>query len=268
MERHHDAVDDALPRTDVDQILSAWSLVLDQLEASDVEALSDRVDWAAKYRLFQALKRRKGEVTDAMRERLDMDYHDIVNGSLYPSMLRRGVMRQLATPQQVEHAVSEPPADTRAALRGAFVAKALSTQCRFSCDANAVGCRTPFEYQANADVQHLMVWRLVGEARVAAGAGSALDALSGEQAGELQAFAGLHGLDEHVLESVNGGLSLSLGQIGLLGDLRNEIRLVVCHKASFFSAAQNPSPVATLRSAPSTERQLLGIGEYVDQLRA
>ena len=100
----------------------AWSLVLDQLEASDVDALSDRVDWAAKYRLFQALKRRKGEVTDAMRERLDMDYHDIVNGSLYPSMLRRGVMRQLATPQQVEHAVSEPPADTRAALRGAFVA--------------------------------------------------------------------------------------------------------------------------------------------------
>ena len=92
MERHHDAVDDALPRTDVDQILSAWSLVLDQLEASDVEALSDRVDWAAKYRLFQALKRRKGEVTDAMRERLDMDYHDIVNGSLYPSTLRRGVM--------------------------------------------------------------------------------------------------------------------------------------------------------------------------------
>ena len=166
MERHHDAVDDALPRTDVDQILSAWSLVLDQLEASDVEALSDRVDWAAKYCLFQALKRRKGEVTDAMRERLDMDYHDIVNGSLYPSMLRRGVMRQLATPQQVEHAVSEPPADTRAALRGAFVAKALSTQCRFSCDwtrlsvmapeRSEVVLLDPFEYQANADVQHLM----------------------------------------------------------------------------------------------------------------
>ena len=166
MERHHDAVDDALPRTDVDQILSAWSLVLDQLEAGDVEALSDRVDWAAKYRLFQALKRRKGEVTDAMRERLDMDYHDIVNGSLYPSMLRRGVMRQLATPRQVEHAVSEPPADTRAALRGAFVAKALSTQCRFSCDwtrlsvmapeRSEVVLLDPFEYQANADVQHLM----------------------------------------------------------------------------------------------------------------
>ena len=60
MERHHDAVDDALPRTDVDQILSAWSLVLDQLEAGDVEALSDRVDWAAKYRLFQALKTPQG----------------------------------------------------------------------------------------------------------------------------------------------------------------------------------------------------------------
>ena len=101
-----------------------------------------------------------------MRERLDMDYHDIVNGSLYPSMLRRGVMRQLATPQQVEHAVSEPPADTRAALRGAFVAKVLSTQCRFSCDwtrlsvmapeRSEVVLLDPFEYQANADVQHLM----------------------------------------------------------------------------------------------------------------
>ena len=71
--------------------------------------------------------------------------------------------------------------------------------------------------------------------RATAGAGSALDALSGEQAGELQAFAGLHGLDEHVLESVHRSLSLSLGQVGLLGDLRDEIRLVVCHKASFLS---------------------------------
>ena len=81
-------------------------------------------------------------------------------------MLRRGVMWQLATPRQVEHAVSEPPADTRAALRGAFVAKALSTQCRFSCDwtrlsvmapeRSEVVLLDPFEYQANADVQHLM----------------------------------------------------------------------------------------------------------------
>ena len=85
-------------------------------------------------------------------------------------------------------------------------------------DANAVGCR-------NLD-------GLAG-ARVASGAGGALDALSGEQAGQLQAFAGLHRLDEHVLESVHSCLSLCLGQVGLLSDLRDEIRLVVCHKASF-----------------------------------
>ena len=54
-------------------------------------------------------------------------------------------------------------------------------------DANAVGCRNLDGFAG---------------ARVAAGAGCALDALGGEQAGQLQAFAGLHCLDEHVLESV------------------------------------------------------------------
>ena len=63
--------------------------------------------------------------------------------------------------------------------------------------------------------------KVLASARVAAGASGALDALSGEQAGELQAFAGLHSLDEHILEGVNSSLGLSLGQVGLLGDLQN-----------------------------------------------
>ena len=76
-----------------------------------------------------------------------------------------------------------------------------------SGDTNAVGSRNV---------------NLLASARVAAGASGALDALSGEQAGELQAFAGLHSLDEHILEGVNSSLGLSLGQVGLLGDLRNK----------------------------------------------
>lgn len=129
-----DAVAGSLPRTDVARVMDDWQELLDRLRLNDVDALADKLDWAAKYRLFSALRGR-GERIDVWRaQQLDMDYHDIVNGSVYPALVRRGMMRVLVSEQDVERAVEQPPADTRAAMRGRFIREAQRYGARFSCD--------------------------------------------------------------------------------------------------------------------------------------
>ena len=67
-------------------------------------------------------------------EQLELDYHDIANGRLYGSLTSRNQMRKLLTADDVEYAVHNPPADTRAALRGRFVESALNAGAQFSAD--------------------------------------------------------------------------------------------------------------------------------------
>lgn len=118
IETHGDALASSLPATTIDTIMGEWSRVLDALERGAYDALADRVDWAAKKRLFDALKRRRPDVTFAQMEQLELDYHDIANGRLYGSLVARNQMRELLTGDNVEYAVHNPPTDTRAALRG------------------------------------------------------------------------------------------------------------------------------------------------------
>ena len=114
--------------------MGEWSRVLDALERGAYDALADRVDWAAKKRLFDALRNRRPDVTFAQLEQLELDYHDIANGRLYGSLTSRNQLRELLTADDVEYAVHNPPADTRAALRGRFVESALNAGAQFSAD--------------------------------------------------------------------------------------------------------------------------------------
>lgn len=134
IETHGDALAGSLPATTIDTIMGEWSRVLDALERGAYDALADRVDWAAKKRLFDALKRRRPDVTFAQMEQLELDYHDIANGRLYGSLVARNQMRELLTGDNVEYAVHNPPTDTRAALRGRFVDAALNVGAQFSAD--------------------------------------------------------------------------------------------------------------------------------------
>ena len=134
IETHVDALAGSLPATTIDTIMGEWSRVLDALERGTYDALADRVDWAAKKRLFDALKRRRPDVTFAQMEQLELDYHDIANGRLYGSLVARNQMRELLTGDNVEYAVHNPPTDTRAALRGRFVDAALNVGAQFSAD--------------------------------------------------------------------------------------------------------------------------------------
>ena len=145
---HVDALASSLPATTIDTIMGEWSRVLDALERGAYDALADRVDWAAKKRLFDALKRRRPDVTFAQMEQLELDYHDIANGRLYGSLVARNQMRELLTGDNVEYAVHNPPTDTRAALRGRFVDAALNVGAQFSADWTHLALTAPERREA------------------------------------------------------------------------------------------------------------------------
>ncbi|RSX53123.1 Pup--protein ligase [Bifidobacterium goeldii] len=150
----------------VEQALSEWRRVLDVLEAGHVTDLADRVDWIAKWRLFNALRARKGELSHARLEQLDMDYHDIANGTLYDSLLRRNAILQLVDDEAATQALHEPPSNTRAVLRGHFVQAALDAGAQFSCDWTRLTLTVPqhreavildpFNATPNADYDRLL----------------------------------------------------------------------------------------------------------------
>ena len=148
IETHGDALASSLPATTIDTIMGEWSRVLDALERGAYDALADRVDWAAKKRLFDALKRRRPDVTFAQMEQLELDYHDIANGRLYGSLVARNQMRELLTGDNVEYAVHNPPTDTRAALRGRFVDAALNVGAQFSADWTHLALTAPERREA------------------------------------------------------------------------------------------------------------------------
>jgi proteasome accessory factor A len=128
------------------RVLRDWEETLDLLER-DREALADRVDWIAKWRLLRAelperadrtaLERRGAEV---LREqgaasagdrrlrdlayrvwRCDLRYHELGPRGGYRRLERAGRVRRLSRPGRVEQARTEPPPDTRAWARGGAI---------------------------------------------------------------------------------------------------------------------------------------------------
>ena len=56
---------------------------------------------------------------DPWLQSLDLEYHNIDReAGLYYELETSGLMRRLVTDQQIEHAIHNPPADTRAYFRG------------------------------------------------------------------------------------------------------------------------------------------------------
>lgn len=109
--------------TDVDpqtqDVLEQWADVLDGL-GSDPAVVADRVDWVAKKSLLDGYRRRDHLDWGAARlELVDLQYSDIrQDRGLAHRLADRGRLRRITTEEQVEHAVSSPPEDTRAWFRG------------------------------------------------------------------------------------------------------------------------------------------------------
>jgi len=140
----HPEVIGSLPRTDARDVLRQWRETLDAFRSGDVACLSDKVDWICKHRLFEALRARMhGDVPERRFEQLDLDYHDVANGVLYPSLCRRGGMGRLVDDETVAQARTTPPTDTRASLRGRFVSEAKACDARYSCDWTRLALTSP-----------------------------------------------------------------------------------------------------------------------------
>ncbi|MFP3913471.1 MAG: depupylase/deamidase Dop [Actinomycetota bacterium] len=104
------------------RVLEEWEGVLSGIERDPVE-LSDRLDWAAKLRLFQRyVDRDELAWGDSKLAALDLQYHDVDPArGLYHRLVQRGGIRRLFDDAQIEEAETTPPEETRAYFRGRCV---------------------------------------------------------------------------------------------------------------------------------------------------
>jgi proteasome accessory factor A len=116
-------------------VLTRWRSVLEAL-ADDPMRLDGQLDWVAKYRLIEAFRRRHDLALSSPRvAQVDLRYHDIMRDrGLHHLMARDGRLERLIDDAAVERAIHEPPATTRAALRGRFIRAAKAKQRDYSVD--------------------------------------------------------------------------------------------------------------------------------------
>lgn len=105
-----------------DWVLREWDYVLTGLEANPM-LLDDRVDWVAKLKLLRMYQQAESiDWHDDMLYSLDLEYHNInPERGLFYGLQDAGQIQRALTDTQIEHARTHPPADTRAAARGAVI---------------------------------------------------------------------------------------------------------------------------------------------------
>ena len=111
-------------------VLDLWDRALTAVETGDLAPVAGEIDWIAKKRLLDGYATRHGLGLDDPRlAQLDLTYHDIdPKRGLFGLSEARGRMRRIVDDAAVQRAVTDPPATTRAALRGAFVGAARAAQ--------------------------------------------------------------------------------------------------------------------------------------------
>jgi proteasome accessory factor PafA2 len=105
-------------------ILGEWENVLNDLER-DVMVTRDRVDWAAKKFLLDALqKEEKLSWSDPWLQSIDLEYHNVdLERGLYYELVRQGSMRRIVSEDEIKMSIFTPPETTRAFFRGRSVAR-------------------------------------------------------------------------------------------------------------------------------------------------
>ncbi|GGC83671.1 Pup--protein ligase [Tersicoccus solisilvae] len=124
---HHDRVAFAL---------DLWDRTLTAVETGDTAAIDTEIDWAIKKKLLDSYRARSGLALSAPRiAQLDLTYHDIHRGrGVFHLLQSRGAVRTLISEQRVKSAVDDPPATTRARLRGEFVRAAVAAGRDYTVD--------------------------------------------------------------------------------------------------------------------------------------
>ena len=107
-----------------EDVLDRWASVLDRL-ATDPASCAREVEWLAKLRLLEGMRRRDHLAWDHPRlAAMDLQWSDVrPERGLYHRLVSAGAVELLVTPEQVAEAVLHPPRDTRAYFRGEAVAR-------------------------------------------------------------------------------------------------------------------------------------------------
>lgn len=112
-----DGIDDA----EVWQVVDTFTRILEGL-ATDPDGLGADIEWIGKKQLLQSLARRRNLSWDAPAIRAaDLQWHELSERSLLAMVERAGRVRRLVSAHEVDTAISQPPADTRASLRGGLI---------------------------------------------------------------------------------------------------------------------------------------------------
>lgn len=99
-------------------VLELWGEILDDLER-DPLSTADRLDWTAKWALLKSYLDRGVAPGDPKLQLIDIQYADIDPAkSLYHALVRKDRMRTLVSSEEILHAATTPPSDTRAYFRG------------------------------------------------------------------------------------------------------------------------------------------------------
>ncbi len=119
----------------VEQAIGMWEHLLTGLE-KDPMSLNREVDWVMKLHLIEKYQARHDlAMSSARLGLLDLAYHDVNRDrGLYYLMERRGMTERVVTDEQVNEAMTTPPATTRARLRGSFIKAAKAKKRDFTVD--------------------------------------------------------------------------------------------------------------------------------------
>jgi proteasome accessory factor PafA2 len=98
-----------------EEVLRRWEAVLTALE-TDPGRVADQVDWVAKHRVIDGYRSRHDlRWDDARLAAMDLQYHDLRPSK---SLSARVGLERIATDDEIDIAISDPPPDTRAYFRG------------------------------------------------------------------------------------------------------------------------------------------------------
>ncbi len=122
-------------------ICSVWREGLHALANNDLKWMVGRLDHATmKFFSEQEINRRRGtgdaDSSQEIRESVDFDYHMLGENNLSARMRKRWPHKCIITDKEIEHAISNPPRDTRAYMRACIVSRAQKGAFRelFSVD--------------------------------------------------------------------------------------------------------------------------------------
>jgi proteasome accessory factor A len=142
--------------SEVEQAVLMWEYLLTGIE-KDPLSLHRELDWVAKHRLIQGYRERHSLPLSSSRlALLDLSYHDVNRDrGVYYVLQRRGEMERIVTDEAVTSAMTQPPATTRARLRGEFIKAAKAKRRDFTVDwvhlklndqaQRTVLCKDPFK---------------------------------------------------------------------------------------------------------------------------